>query len=116
MAVASKTLNATAMAVFLASAVIVECSGGMTDRNAWGRTTLLSVWGNPRPTDREASTSPGATALMPERTTSHTNADVYVASATTARLKKVMLKSSLGSPNVVKKKMRVSGVFRMRVT
>ena len=76
MLVASATLNATAIDVFFVSAMKMLLSNGITARKACGSTTRPRTWRNGRPIERAASISPSATELMPERSASHTNADV----------------------------------------
>ncbi len=73
---ASVTPKASAIAVFLVSAIRMLASGGMTVRIACGRTISCSVWPKVSPSERAASAWPTSTALMPERTASHTNAAV----------------------------------------
>ncbi len=54
----------------------VEPTGGITDRNACGRTTVLRVWPKFMPRLRAASPWPLGTVLMLERSTSQMNAEV----------------------------------------
>lgn len=72
----SLTLNAPAIAEFLARAMRVEPTGGMTDLKACGRTTSDSVWPNVMPRLRAASPCPLGTVLMPERRASQMKAEV----------------------------------------
>lgn len=64
------------IAEFLARAMRVEPTGGMTDRNACGSTTIDSVWLNVMPRLRAASPCPLGTVLMPDRSASQMNAEV----------------------------------------
>lgn len=70
------TLNAPAMAEFLASAISVEPTGAITDRNACGSTTAERVWPKVIPRLRAASPWPRGTVLMPERSASQMKAEV----------------------------------------
>ncbi len=116
MLVASATLNATAIDVFFVSAMKMLLSSGTTARNACGSTTSPRTWRNGRPIDRAASISPPATEFIPDRTASHTNADVYTVRAMIAKTKNENRMSSRGSPKTTNTNTSVSGVFRTTFT
>src|SRR3954447_8298585 len=88
-AVASMRPNAAAIEVFLTSAIITLASGGTTARTRRGGTTVVIDLVNVSPMAREASACPIGTEFTPERIASHTNAEVYTVSATTALRKKL---------------------------
>ena len=62
--------------MFLVSAMRMLASGGITERIACGSTMSRSICPNVMPSERAASAWPRSTALIPERTASHTNAAV----------------------------------------
>ncbi len=62
--------------MFLSRAICTLDSGGTTERIAWGRTICDRVRLKVNPRAREASACPTGTVLIPERTTSQTNAAV----------------------------------------
>ena len=68
--------KAPATAEFLNMAIWTLPSGGTAERNAWGSTISRMVWLKVRPIARAASAWPAGTALMPDRSASHTNAEV----------------------------------------
>lgn len=72
----SVTLKAPAIAEFLARAIRLEPTGGITDRKACGRTTWDRVWLKLIPRLRAASPCPLGTVLMPERSASQMKAEV----------------------------------------
>ena len=75
---ASATEKPAAIVVFFSSAISVLTSGGTTDAQRLRQDDHAdSVWPNVRPSARAASAWPSGTVLMPERTTSQTNAEVY---------------------------------------
>lgn len=62
--------------VFLVSAMRMLPSGATTARNACGSVISASVLTKPSPSERAASACPTGTVLSPERSASHTNAEV----------------------------------------
>ena len=73
---ASATPMLAAMVVFFVSAISTLASGAITARIAWGSTTSVNTCRKDSPIARAASACPVGTVLMPDRTASHTNAEV----------------------------------------
>ena len=114
---ASATENPAAMVVFLTIAISVDISGGTALRYACGSTTSRSVWPKVIPTARAASACPASTVLIPERSTSQMNADVYRLSAMTARWNgDSPVTPIFGRPKKQNTKISVSGVLRKMLT
>ena len=59
------TATTVPSAVPLVMAMVRLVSGGMVSRSACGSTTLIRVWPNDRPVEREASHWPLGTEVMP---------------------------------------------------
>ena len=75
-AVASATPKTAATEVFLISAICTLASGGTEARNGLRQHHLRITPVNGSPMARAASAWPSGTALTPERSASHTNAEV----------------------------------------
>ncbi|CAM5515258.1 hypothetical protein SCYAM73S_01261 [Streptomyces cyaneofuscatus] len=106
------------------SAMRTFASGPTDERNAWGSTTRPSTWLKLSPSARAASAWPTGTVLMPERSASHTKAEVYRIRPRTASRKLIDSKSSAPRltprvwlrPSDVNRMMTVSGMFRTMFT
>src|SRR5699024_9437111 len=106
-----------AIEVFLIIAISTLMIGGITVRIAWGRTIRPRDWPPVKPTARAASACPTPTELIPERTASHTNAEVYTDSATMAWVRPIGIRMSIvSSTAATKMKISVSGVLRISST